>query len=43
MLDAKTVKEYARELGADIVGIASMDRFEGAPPQMDPRFIMPKA
>ncbi len=43
MLDAKTIKEYARELGADIVGIASMDRFEGAPPQMDPRFIMPKA
>jgi len=43
MLDAKTIKEYAKELGADIVGIASMDRFEGAPPQMDPRFIMPKA
>ena len=43
MLDAKTVKEYAKRLGADIVGIASMDRFEGAPPQMDPRFIMPKA
>lgn len=43
MLDAKAVKEYARRLGADIVGIAPMDRFEGAPPQMDPRFIMPKA
>ncbi|NLB44182.1 MAG: (4Fe-4S)-binding protein, partial [Clostridiaceae bacterium] len=43
MLDAKTVKEYAKRLGADIVGIASMDRFEGAPPQMDPRYIMPKA
>lgn len=42
-MDAKTVKEYARRLGADIVGIASMDRYEGAPPQMDPRFIMPKA
>ncbi|MDW7655679.1 MAG: hypothetical protein SCM11_00745 [Bacillota bacterium] len=43
MLDAKTVKEYAKRLGADIVGIASMDRFEGAPMQMDPRYIMPKA
>ncbi|NLC44729.1 MAG: epoxyqueuosine reductase [Clostridiales bacterium] len=43
MLDSKTVKEYARELGADIVGIASMDRYEGAPIQMDPRHIMPKA
>ena len=37
------VKALAKSLGADIVGIASMDRFEGAPPQMDPRFIMPEA
>lgn len=37
------IKEYAKRLGADIVGITSMDRFEGAPPQMDPRFIMPEA
>jgi len=43
MLDAKTIKEYAKRLGADIVGIASMDRFEGAPKQMDPRYIMPNA
>ncbi len=43
MLDAKTVKEYAKRLGADIVGITSLDRYEGAPPQMDPRFIMPRA
>jgi len=34
---------YAKEFGADLVGIASMDRFEGAPPQMDPRYIMPEA
>ena len=34
---------YAKGYGADIVGVASMDRFEGAPPQMDPRFIMPDA
>jgi epoxyqueuosine reductase len=43
MLDAKTVKEHAKRLGADVVGIASLDRFEGAPLQMDPRFIMPRA
>jgi ferredoxin len=43
MLDAKQVKEAARRLGADAVAIGSIDRWEGAPAQMDPRFIMPKA
>ena len=43
MLTARDVKECARELGADVVGIASMDRWEGAPIQMDPRQIMPEA
>ena len=43
MLTSETVKRYARECGADIVGIASMDRFEGAPKQMDPRYIFPDA
>lgn len=42
-MNAKEVKKLAMSLGADMVGIASMDRFEGAPPQMDPRFIMPEA
>lgn len=37
------VKKLAKSLGADIVGIASMDRFEGAPKEMDPRYIMPEA
>ncbi len=37
------VKRLAKELGTDIVGIASMDRFEGAPKEMDPRYIMPEA
>lgn len=37
------IKKYAKSFGADIVGIASMDRFEGCPAQMDPRYIMPKA
>ena len=43
MLDSAEVKRIARRMGADLVGIASMDRFEGAPPEMDPRMIMPRA
>jgi len=42
-LSADEVKTMAREVGADLVGIASMDRFEGAPAQMDPRHIFPDA
>ncbi|MBU0477839.1 hypothetical protein KKC91_04645 [bacterium] len=41
MLTAEKIKKYAKSCGADIVGIASMDRFEGAPKQMDPRYIFP--
>ena len=37
------MKEHARRCGADVVGIGSMDRFEGAPLQADPRYIMPEA
>ncbi len=37
------VKEYAKSLGADLVGISPMDRFEGAPAQQDPRNIFPNA
>jgi ferredoxin len=43
MLTAQQVKEYARRCGADVVGVTSMDRFEGAPKQMDPRYIFPDA
>ena len=43
MLTAEKVKQYAKQCGADLVGIASMDRFEGAPKQMDPRYIFPDA
>lgn len=43
MLTSKKVKECAKRAGADIVGVASMDRFEDAPKQMDPRFIFPDA
>ncbi|HEX2951828.1 MAG TPA: (4Fe-4S)-binding protein, partial [Armatimonadota bacterium] len=43
MLTAEKVKEVVRACGADLVGIASMDRFEGSPKQMDPRYIFPDA
>ena len=42
-MNASDVKQLARDCGADVVGIASMDRFEGAPKQMDPRYIFPDA
>jgi ferredoxin len=43
MIRTEDVKKYARALGADAVGIAPIERFDGAPLQMDPRQIMPEA
>jgi epoxyqueuosine reductase len=45
MADAltKAVKQAALQAGADLVGIGSMDRFEGAPKEFDPRYIFPEA
>jgi len=43
MLTAEQVKAVALQCGADKVAIGSMDRFEGAPMQYDPRYIMPRA
>jgi len=43
MLSSADVKRAARAAGADLCGIASMDRFEGAPKQQDPRYIFPRA
>ena len=43
MISAAEVKKRARALGADMVGIAPVERWEGAPIQMDPRQIMPEA
>ena len=43
MVTSSDVKEYAKQVGADLVGISSMDRFEGAPKQMDARYIFPNA
>lgn len=39
----ENLKKIAFEVGADVFGVASMDRFEGFPKQQDPRYIMPKA
>lgn len=43
MLTSEMVKAEAKRLGADLAGIASMDRFEGAPKHQDPRYIFPAA
>lgn len=43
MLTSKMIKDAALSAGADLCGIGSMDRFEGAPPQMDPRYLFPEA
>lgn len=43
MITSKKVKKFAKKRGADLVGITSMDRFEGAPKEMDPRYIFPEA
>ncbi len=43
MLTAQVVKDWARESGADLVGIGNMERFEGAPLDSDPRYIFPEA
>ena len=43
MITAEDVKKRARALGADVVKIGNIERWEGAPIQMDPRQIMPEA
>ena len=43
MITAEKVKQFARSCGADAVGVAPIERFAGAPIQMDPRQIMPEA
>ncbi len=39
---ARVIKRRALALGADMVGIGSIDRWQGAPIQMDPKQIMPE-
>lgn len=43
MITAKDIKEAAKRMGADLVGIGSIDRWSTAPIQMDPKQIMPNA
>ncbi|MBR6765280.1 MAG: hypothetical protein IKM06_02220, partial [Clostridia bacterium] len=43
MLTSEMIKEAALKAGADKCGIAPMSRFEGAPPEMDPRMLFPEA
>ena len=37
------VKEYAFQLGADLVGVANIGRYEHAPIMMSPQGILPEA
>ena len=43
MLTSQMIKEAALAAGADLCGIGNMERFEGAPPDMDPRYLFPEA
>ena len=40
MLTSQMIKEYALECGVDAVGISPMERFEGAPPELDPKLLL---
>jgi len=42
-LTSEIVKNMVKDFGADLVGIASVDRFEGAPPGHGPLDLMPQA
>ena len=41
MLDSKSIKEMAFALGADLCGIASIDRFDNAPKGYHPLDVLP--
>ena len=43
MMTSEDIKRIAKSMGADIVGIGSIDRWSTAPIQMDPKQIMPRA
>lgn len=42
-MDSSEIKKFAKSCGADLVGIGSMERWEGAPRDRDPRYIFPEA
>lgn len=43
MINSKEVKEYAKKCGADLIGIASIERFKDVPAQHNPSSIFPEA
>lgn len=43
MLTSQMIKQAALAAGADLCGIGNMERFEGAPADMDPRYLFPEA
>ena len=43
MITSQDIKLMAKRMGADLVGIGSIDRWSTAPIQMDPKQIMPRA
>ena len=42
-LTSEAIKQYAMSRGLDLVGIANIERFAGAPKRMHPSSIMPSA
>ena len=43
MLNAKKIKECAKKAGADLCGIAPIERMADAPAEMNPRYLFPRA
>jgi ferredoxin len=41
-MNSDTIKQFARDHGADLIGIASIDRFRGLPKQENPLSIFPE-
>ncbi len=41
-LTAQTMKDFALTTGLDLVGVANIERFEGAPPRMHPSSLFPE-
>ena len=42
MISSKLIKEVALAAGADACGIVPMSRFDGAPDEMNPQFLLPQ-
>lgn len=41
-MNSSEIKKYAKEHGADLIGIAAIDRFDELPPEKHPRTIFPE-